>query len=253
MTPQKIALCSVMRKQAKVTPKMMAKYLLRSPVSIFKAIQVMVGRFCTFGREQRLLLLTRARRMPEPGSRSLDGHFSRETAANRQNKTAGTSEAGAFVGPCVIAHFDPHPPVPCRCETGDALAYPTGSIRRIPVIRLPIASTRRRIRAPDTPFALRTFACDASSPFREDFMNPIKTILFPTDQSELCRSAFCVTSALARDCKARLIILEVVPPPVMIYGPPPESYYEQMRDALDQLQCEIRRSASNDWSLKGTR
>ena len=67
-------------------------------------------------------------------------------------------------------------------------------------------------------------------------MNPIKTILFPTDQSELCRSAFCVASALARDCKARLIILEVVPPPVMIYGPPPESYYEQMRDALDQLQ-----------------
>src|SRR5579883_640612 len=41
MTPQKMALCSAMRKQAKLTPKTMAKYLLRSPISIFKAIQVM--------------------------------------------------------------------------------------------------------------------------------------------------------------------------------------------------------------------
>src|SRR5690242_17453385 len=35
-----MALCSAMRKQAKLTPKTMAKYLLRSPISIFRAIQV---------------------------------------------------------------------------------------------------------------------------------------------------------------------------------------------------------------------
>lgn len=67
-------------------------------------------------------------------------------------------------------------------------------------------------------------------------MNPIKTILFPTDESANSRAAFCVASALARDCNARLIILEVVPAPITIYGPPPEAYFEQMRKALDQME-----------------
>jgi len=67
-------------------------------------------------------------------------------------------------------------------------------------------------------------------------VNPIKTILFPTDESENSRAAFCVASAIARDCNARLIILEVVPAPVTIYGPPPEAYFEQMRQALDQME-----------------
>jgi hypothetical protein len=45
MTPQKMALCSAMRKQAKLTPKTMAKYLLRSPINILRAIQVMACPF----------------------------------------------------------------------------------------------------------------------------------------------------------------------------------------------------------------
>ena len=52
MTPQKIALCSAMRKQAKLTPKMMAKYLLLSPINIFKAIQVTDLPFLPFCRAQ---------------------------------------------------------------------------------------------------------------------------------------------------------------------------------------------------------
>ncbi len=69
-------------------------------------------------------------------------------------------------------------------------------------------------------------------------MRPIKTILYPTDQSERSQSAFCVASALARDCGARLVILEVVPPPVTIYGPSSEEYLEQLEKALDQLQVD---------------
>lgn len=69
-------------------------------------------------------------------------------------------------------------------------------------------------------------------------MHPIKTILFPTDESECSRSAFRVASELAKDLGARLIILEVVPSAVTIYGPPSEAYFEQMRSGLDQLQVD---------------
>jgi nucleotide-binding universal stress UspA family protein len=67
-------------------------------------------------------------------------------------------------------------------------------------------------------------------------MRPIKTILCPTDQSACSQSAFTVASALASNFGARLVILEVVPPPVIIYGPPPEAYLDQMRQELDRMQ-----------------
>ncbi len=66
-------------------------------------------------------------------------------------------------------------------------------------------------------------------------MRPIKTILFPTDQSECSLMAFRAASALASDLGARLIILEVAPAAVSIYGPPSESYLERMRMELDDL------------------
>jgi nucleotide-binding universal stress UspA family protein len=66
-------------------------------------------------------------------------------------------------------------------------------------------------------------------------MGPIKTILYPIDRSECSQAAFRVASALARDSGARLVILEVVPPPVVVYGPPNESYLEEMQKELDQL------------------
>jgi nucleotide-binding universal stress UspA family protein len=70
---------------------------------------------------------------------------------------------------------------------------------------------------------------------QEHLMGPIKTILYATDRSECSQAAFRVANALARDWGARLVILEVVPPPVVIYGPPTESYLEQLRKELDQM------------------
>jgi nucleotide-binding universal stress UspA family protein len=69
-------------------------------------------------------------------------------------------------------------------------------------------------------------------------MRPIKTILYASDESEQSRSAFRVASALAKDCDARLVILEVVPPAVTIYGPPSEAYLKQMRKSIGQLQID---------------
>jgi nucleotide-binding universal stress UspA family protein len=69
-------------------------------------------------------------------------------------------------------------------------------------------------------------------------MIPIKTILHATDQSECSKAAFRVANVLAQDLGARLVILEVVPSPVVIYGPPTESYLEQLRKELDQMQVQ---------------
>jgi nucleotide-binding universal stress UspA family protein len=66
-------------------------------------------------------------------------------------------------------------------------------------------------------------------------MHSIKTILFPTDQSEGSRVAFRAASSLACDLGARLIILEVVPMALTIYGPPTEDYLKQMEKSLKQL------------------
>jgi nucleotide-binding universal stress UspA family protein len=49
-------------------------------------------------------------------------------------------------------------------------------------------------------------------------MLPIRTILHPTDFSAESHSAFEVASSLARDYKAKLLLLHVVPPP-RVYAP----------------------------------
>ena len=72
----------------------------------------------------------------------------------------------------------------------------------------------------------------------EDVMPRIKTILFASDESEGSLSAFRVASALAKDCDARLVIIEVVPPAVEIYGPPSETYLKQMRKSIEKLQID---------------
>ncbi|HUE17691.1 MAG TPA: universal stress protein [Planctomycetaceae bacterium] len=69
-------------------------------------------------------------------------------------------------------------------------------------------------------------------------MRPIKTILYASDESEESRSAFRVASALAKDCDARLVIIEVVPPAVTIYGPASEGYLKQMRKSIEKLQID---------------
>ncbi len=49
-------------------------------------------------------------------------------------------------------------------------------------------------------------------------MLPLATILHPTDFSEHSEFAFRLACALARDYKARLVLLHVLPPPIIIYG-----------------------------------
>jgi nucleotide-binding universal stress UspA family protein len=52
-------------------------------------------------------------------------------------------------------------------------------------------------------------------------MFQIKTILHPTDFSPNSNHAFTVAATLARDYKARLILLHVMLPSVNPFGPPP--------------------------------
>lgn len=54
-------------------------------------------------------------------------------------------------------------------------------------------------------------------------MLPLAAILHPTDFSENSEFAFRLACALARDYKARLVLLHVLPSPMVIYagGPVP--------------------------------
>ncbi len=72
-------------------------------------------------------------------------------------------------------------------------------------------------------------------------MLPIHTILHPTDFSERSRFALRLAGALARDYGARLILLHVAVPPVVVYGegailPTPEEERDQLLAELEQLQ-----------------
>lgn len=49
-------------------------------------------------------------------------------------------------------------------------------------------------------------------------MLPVATILHPTDFSEHSEFAFRLACALARDYNARLVLLHVALPPIMVYG-----------------------------------
>jgi universal stress protein A len=69
-------------------------------------------------------------------------------------------------------------------------------------------------------------------------MQPIKTILYATDESAASRFAFSAARAIASKFGARLIILEVEPPAVTIYGPASEGYLKRMQQGLDQFQVD---------------
>jgi nucleotide-binding universal stress UspA family protein len=68
-------------------------------------------------------------------------------------------------------------------------------------------------------------------------MLPLGTILHPTDFSENSEFAFRISSALARDYNARLILLHVLPPPMVIYagGPVPAETWPSVEDAKEKL------------------
>jgi nucleotide-binding universal stress UspA family protein len=68
-------------------------------------------------------------------------------------------------------------------------------------------------------------------------MLPLGTILHPTDFSEHSEFAFRVACALARDYKARLILLHVLPPPMVIYagGPVPAETWPSVEEVKEHL------------------
>ncbi len=69
-------------------------------------------------------------------------------------------------------------------------------------------------------------------------MLPLGTVLHPTDFSENSEYAFRVACGLARDYKARLVLLHVMAPPMVIYagGPVPAETWPSM----DEVQEKIR-------------
>jgi len=81
---------------------------------------------------------------------------------------------------------------------------------------------------------------DEVGPIWRDAMYPIRTILFPTDFSDLSRDALNVAAALARDHRARLVILHVIEQPVAageagMILPLPEGYREKAEAQLAQV------------------
>jgi universal stress protein A len=71
-------------------------------------------------------------------------------------------------------------------------------------------------------------------------MIPIKTILHPTDFSKPSEYALRFACALARDYRARLVLLHVIEPPVY-FGelgmtvPLPEDFHPRLKDRLEHL------------------
>jgi universal stress protein A len=73
----------------------------------------------------------------------------------------------------------------------------------------------------------------------EKNMLPIQTILHPTDFSECSRAAFRMACLLARDQRARVIVLHVVAPEVVssrvIGGPTPNVYRAEIEEHLNRF------------------
>jgi nucleotide-binding universal stress UspA family protein len=69
-------------------------------------------------------------------------------------------------------------------------------------------------------------------------MLPLATILHPTDFSEHSEFAFRLACALARDYKARLVLLHVLPPPMVMYAgglAPPADMWRDDDEAKGRL------------------
>jgi nucleotide-binding universal stress UspA family protein len=68
-------------------------------------------------------------------------------------------------------------------------------------------------------------------------MLAIRTILFPTDFSHRSEYAFRMATAVARDYGARLVVVHVAPPPLVVYGEgmiaeQPELYQGELKEKL---------------------
>jgi nucleotide-binding universal stress UspA family protein len=76
---------------------------------------------------------------------------------------------------------------------------------------------------------------------RRNTMLPLGTVLHPTDFSENSEFAFRVACALARDYNARLVLLHVIPPPMVIYagGPVPAETWPSIDEVKGKL-CQLQ-------------
>jgi nucleotide-binding universal stress UspA family protein len=83
----------------------------------------------------------------------------------------------------------------------------------------------------------------ASAAVQEYAMLSIRTVLHPTDFSAYSKHAFGLACSLARDYGARLLVLHVAPPPVIVYSeglaipPEPTQYKDQLLRQLRQVQA----------------
>jgi nucleotide-binding universal stress UspA family protein len=68
-------------------------------------------------------------------------------------------------------------------------------------------------------------------------MLPLGTILHPTDFSENSEFSFRLACALARDYNARLVLVHVIPPPMVIYagGPVPAETWPSIDEVREKL------------------
>src|SRR6185437_5181589 len=87
-------------------------------------------------------------------------------------------------------------------------------------------------------------------------MLPLATILHPTDFSEHSEFAFRLACALARDYNARLVLLHVLPPPMVIYagGPVPAETWpsiEEAKEKLHQLEGQAHRVRVESQVMEG--
>jgi len=87
-------------------------------------------------------------------------------------------------------------------------------------------------------------------------MLPLGTVLHPTDFSEQSVFAFRVACAVARDYNARLLLLHVMPPPMVVYagGPLPAEMWpsiEEVKGKLRQLEGHAHRVRVESLVLEG--
>jgi nucleotide-binding universal stress UspA family protein len=76
-------------------------------------------------------------------------------------------------------------------------------------------------------------------------MLSIQTILHPTDYSERSEYAFRLSCSLARDYGARLFLLHVIPPPVLVDGGDPVAA-RSIREFLDEQRQQLERLRPQD-------
>jgi nucleotide-binding universal stress UspA family protein len=91
--------------------------------------------------------------------------------------------------------------------------------------------------------AMESICCHRERRKKEGLtMLTIKSILHPTDFSEWSKAGFALACALARDYKARLVLLHVARQPLIApfvgAGPPePENYHQELASELAKLRA----------------